>query len=406
MGRLSAEAFAAFMRGYGLNAKPHRENDEEILKIGRANTSCKECLPLILTTGTLLSYIRNDRDPEEVLVYFMPTGSGPCRFGQYSIFMEDLIRRMQIPDVALLALSSDNSYIGMDKNFNRHAWWAVIVSDMMEDIRSMLLAAARDPDEAMAVFEEQWQLILTAMTCANFKVLTAQLGRVAERLQAIELRQPPRTVPIISLSGEIFVRRDALSRQYLTERLAQRGFAVACAPVAEWIHYCNYLVECGLNQDPMSTLEKFKFKIRNFYQGRYEKTIRSILARTGLVQAEGLDVELVLANARPYISADLPGEAVLTVGGALTDIVRHSCGVIAIGPFGCMPNRIAEAILSETMTARDKMATNPAASHLHAILTEIDSLPFLAIESDGSPFPQVITAKLETFMLRAERLHA
>jgi hypothetical protein len=70
-----------------------------------------------------------------------------------------------------------------------------------------------------------------------------------------------------------------------------------------------------------------------------------------------------------------------------------------------MPNRIAEAILSETMTARDKMATNPTASHLHAILTEIDSLPFLAIESDGSPFPQVITAKLETFMLRAERLH-
>jgi hypothetical protein len=29
----------------------------------------------------------------------------------------------------------------------------------------------------------------------------------------------------------------------------------------------------------------------------------------------------------------------------------------------------------------------------------------LAIESDGSPFPQVITAKLETFCLRAERLH-
>ena len=33
------------------------------------------------------------------------------------------------------------------------------------------------------------------------------------------------------------------------------------------------------------------------------------------------------------------------------------------------------------------------------------ALPFLAIESDGSPFPQVITAKLETFCLRAERLH-
>lgn len=405
MGRLGTEAFAAILRGYGLNAKAHRENDEDILKTGRANTSCKECLPLILTTGTLLSYIRDTQTPGEVLVYFMPTGSGPCRFGQYSIFMEDLVRKMRIPDVAILALSSDNSYIGMGNNFERHAWWAVIISDTMEDIRSMLLAAAQDEEKAMVVFEEQWQLILAALASANFKTLTTQLARTAERLQTIALRQAPHTVPTITLSGEIFVRRDGLSRQYLTERLAHHGFAVACAPVSEWIHYCNYLVEHRLNQDPVSILEKFKIKVRNFYQGHYEKTIRSILARTGLVQAEGVDVELLLANADPYISANLTGEAVLTIGGALTDIVGHSCGVIAIGPFGCMPNRISEAILSENMTARNKMAIKGTEANVQAILTEIDNLPFLAIESDGSPFPQVITAKLETFMLRAERLH-
>jgi hypothetical protein len=39
------------------------------------------------------------------------------------------------------------------------------------------------------------------------------------------------------------------------------------------------------------------------------------------------------------------------------------------------------------------------------VLTNLDDLPFLAIESDGSPFPQLITAKLESFCLRAERLH-
>jgi hypothetical protein len=35
----------------------------------------------------------------------------------------------------------------------------------------------------------------------------------------------------------------------------------------------------------------------------------------------------------------------------------------------------------------------------------VDELPFLAIESDGSPFPQVIAAKLEAFCLRAKRVH-
>jgi predicted nucleotide-binding protein (sugar kinase/HSP70/actin superfamily) len=79
--------------------------------------------------------------------------------------------------------------------------------------------------------------------------------------------------------------------------------------------------------------------------------------------------------------------------------------VIAIGPFGCMPNRLSEAILNETMTKEGKLKTDPKNKQLRSVLTEVKDLPFLAIESDGSPFPQLITAKLEAFCLRAERLH-
>ena len=70
-----------------------------------------------------------------------------------------------------------------------------------------------------------------------------------------------------------------------------------------------------------------------------------------------------------------------------------------------MPNRLSEAILNEIMTRDGKLATQPKSKQLNAILTNIDDLPFLAIESDGSPFPQLINAKLETFCLRAKRLH-
>jgi hypothetical protein len=49
-----------------------------------------------------------------------------------------------------------------------------------------------------------------------------------------------------------------------------------------------------------------------------------------------------------------------------------------------MPNRLSEAVLSREMGAER---------------------PFLAIECDGNLFPQVITAKLEVFLLQALRLH-
>jgi predicted nucleotide-binding protein (sugar kinase/HSP70/actin superfamily) len=95
----------------------------------------------------------------------------------------------------------------------------------------------------------------------------------------------------------------------------------------------------------------------------------------------------------------------LTVGNALGEIASRACGVIAIGPFGCMPNRVAESILNETMTVADKLHTRPTQPGLQHILRGMDRLPFLAVESDGSPFPQLIEAKLEAFCIQARRLH-
>ena len=57
------------------------------------------------------------------------------------------------------------------------------------------------------------------------------------------------------------------------------------------------------------------------------------------------------------------------------------------------------------MNRRDKLRIDPHNERLRMVLADIDELPFLAIESDGSPFPQIITAKLEAFCLRARRLH-
>ncbi|NQT11005.1 MAG: activase, partial [Desulfobacteraceae bacterium] len=405
MGRISSESLAALFRGFGFNAIAHPPSDEAVLKLGRANSSCKECLPLILTTGTLLNYIYNIKKENEVLIYFMPTGSGPCRFGQYYIFMEDLVKRLELPDVAMFSLTSENSYAGLGKDFQVRAWCTVVISDVMEDIRSMILANATDTEDGMRIFNEEWNLILEEMERGDFSKLEKQLVRTSERFSRISVKLPPKEVPVICLIGEIFVRRDSISRQYLTRRLAKSGFAVVCSPVAEWILYSDYIMDKGLTEHKMSTMERLAFGIKKKYMAKYEKLIKSILSRSGLVHAEPLDVEEIIKNAEPYISSNLTGEAVLTIGGTITEVASHACGAIAIGPFGCMPNRLSEAILNTMMNREGKLATDPTNKRLRKILANIEDLPFLAIESDGSPFPQLINAKLETFCLRAERLH-
>ncbi|MBW2573073.1 MAG: hypothetical protein JRE61_12200, partial [Deltaproteobacteria bacterium] len=154
MGRLATESLAAVFRGSGIKTIAHPPSNEGVLKLGRANTSCKECLPLILTTGTMLNFIYNEKKESEVLVYFMATSSGPCRFGQYRIFMEDLIRKQEIPNVALFSLTSENAYAGMGNNFQLKLWWSIVVSDVMEDIRSMILANAVDVEAGVKIFDD------------------------------------------------------------------------------------------------------------------------------------------------------------------------------------------------------------------------------------------------------------
>ena len=405
MGKFATEGLAAVFRGIGLNALAHPPSDEAVLKIGRANTSCKECLPLILTTGTLLNHLQNEKKDGNILVYFMPTGSGPCRFGQYQIFMEDLVRRLEIPNVALFSLTSENSYAGWGNNFQLKVWWGIIVSDTMEDIRSMILANATDVGAAISILDQEWDLIIGQLEKGDFAPLEKQLDSTAQLIKRIHMKRPIKEMPTIALVGEIFVRRDGLSRQYLTERLAEKGFATICSPIAEWILYTDFLVDKGLVDYNMSKREKLAFLLKKKYMARYKKRIKSILSNTGLVHSDHLNIQSIINNATPYISPNLAGEAILTVGSSLTEIASHACGVIAIGPFGCMPNRLSEALLNEAMNREGKLATDPNNGLLRATLANIDDLPFLAIESDGSPFPQVINAKLETFCLRADRLH-
>jgi predicted nucleotide-binding protein (sugar kinase/HSP70/actin superfamily) len=239
----------------------------------------------------------------------------------------------------------------------------------------------------------------------DFKSLEKQLIKTSENFRNIHLKLPSDQVPIIAITGEIYVRRDSLSRQNLTEKLAEKGFATVCSPIAEWVHYCDFLLDRRLSESHLTLKKRIRFHIKKLFMMWYERRLKRALSASHLVHAEPFNVKAIVKTAKPYISEHLTGEAVLTVGSSLSEVASHACGVIAIGPFGCMPNRISESILTEIMDRDNKLASEPGNHKLKALLTEVEQLPFLAIESDGSPFPQLINAKLETFCLRAQRLH-
>jgi len=409
MGRFHVDAAAAIFRSAGVRATALPDADEEVLKLGRGNTTCKECLPLQLTVGSLLKYLRDREDEDELLVYFMPTAGGPCRFGQYSQFMKGMIERLELKDVTLYSLTAENSYADLDAtDFALKFWTGIVVADAMEDIYGVLLSAARDRDAAAAIHREECRKIVQALEeSPELKTLRPTLEKTAARLKSIPLKRRPEEIPTILLTGEIFVRHDGLSRQYLIESLAEQGFATKVASVMEWIYYTDLCNKKGWVDKKLSAKGRASLFLRSTAMKKYERTITKILARSDLIPYRTEAVPHLVEKARPILNPLLLGEAVLTVGAALAEVPDPYCGAIAIGPFGCMPNRVSEAILTREMNRGEEVPAIHSQKGLGSAAEELLNrpLPFLAIESDGNPFPQIIQAKLEVFLMQAARIH-
>ena len=200
------------------------------------------------------------------------------------------------------------------------------------------------------------------------------------------------------------MRQEEFSRQNITEYLEERGFMVKVAPVSEYLCYSNYIIKKGLNDHKFSLLERTKIGITIKVQNWWENRIKSILAKSGLYDFEMVDVAKTIQTAQHLINKKLSGEAILTVGLGLREILDTSCGVISIGPFGCMPSRLAEAILRKEMNVLGKQRSAGSQQNTNQS-QEIDTFPYLALETDGTPFPQMVEANLEAFILQAKRVH-
>jgi len=403
MGEVGAKMLAATLSYVGANTVALPPPGEKELNYGRKYTSCKECLPLLLTFGSLVRYIEEEWNGEDILVNFMPEASGPCRFGQYNVMMRELVGQKGLKNVAMLSLTAENSYAGFGVKFALRAWQSIVISDVLDDMYSAILALAKDPESAIEVFKKVADNLIEAIRTKPWPELRRRIVAASKRLGAIPRKAELEDIPSIALTGEIYVRRDEFSRRYLVDRLSQKGFWVRIAPVGEWIHYCDYIVQNKLVAKS-NFFDRVKNRLTCMVKNPYEFEIKSILAQSGLYKMSESHVEELVEAASEVISPRLTGETVLTVGAALSELVEEVDGVIALGPFGCMPARISDALVTQNLKDT-KLKVSKEKELVKRVMEEHPALPFLTIETDGNAFPQLIESRLEAFLLQVERVH-
>jgi predicted nucleotide-binding protein (sugar kinase/HSP70/actin superfamily) len=94
---------AAVFEVCGVPAKGLPEFDARSLELGRRHTSGKEDYTCTLTPGDMLKVIIDlGEDPKKV-VFFMPDGTGSCRFGQYHRYCRLILDELGFEDTSVYA---------------------------------------------------------------------------------------------------------------------------------------------------------------------------------------------------------------------------------------------------------------------------------------------------------------
>jgi predicted CoA-substrate-specific enzyme activase len=409
IGDMAAALFAASLRSLGYNAIAMPEMDHEVVETGLKYTSGKECLPLVLLAGTLMNYVIKNGHEGKKSAFFNIGGTSACRVAQYPVFLTNLIKNQEIADVAMFTLVSQEGYLGLSKGFLKRSMEAIILNDVLEDVRSGILANAKNPDEGLTVFYDQFQKLISVFS-NDYKNLFNELKRFSNYIhEHVPYRIPASESRYIALTGEIFVRHNQFAHKWLNHYFGKHGFVLKDAYISEWVKYLDYAWRKGVDRPDFSPGDSINRLIREQYISVVEARVQKILSLTGYCEVHKTQIVHLIKHSLHVLPLESTGEPALTLGTTLAHGYEKYCGIINIGPFGCLQTRIGEAITNPdtNLGSKKEVKDNLKLKYkIPAHLNETTDIPFLTIECDGMGYPQIIESRLEAFLLQVERAAA
>jgi predicted CoA-substrate-specific enzyme activase len=354
-----AEVLAASFRADGLPAEALPLSTRDDVRTGRRHTSGKECVPMILTLGTLLNRLERDAGSDTQFVFMMPTARGPCRFGVYNTLHKIALEQTGWGDRVGIFSPDDGDYFrDTSPVFALRTWIGFLAHDLLQtmlyDVRPVERTRGAANRAHSGYFRELVQCIQRPMLGSVSEAVQELFGglfgtrdilaRAAAEMAAI--KNPLIDVPTVGVVGEIYVRLDPFANDFLVDKLEARGIRVRFAPFVEWLEYTSFLAENRLSAGRLRHDDRAPSILMTALLQRATTEILYDICRKPLDWGPRIRVTDKVGAAIPYVDRELSGEACLTVGGPLHELGEHLIqGVVVVGPHECMPHKIAEAQL-------------------------------------------------------------
>ncbi len=380
-----AQALAAAFRAHGMDARMLPMSDDRSLEIGRRFTTGKECLPAVVTAGDMVKKIWEPGFDPERAAFFMPSGSGPCRFGHYNKLHRLVLEEIGHPEVPIVSPNQGKQFYDdfaqMKSDPSRLAWQGIIAIDGLYKVLHATRPYELEPGMTDRVFQESVDRVSRA---TELRGNVLQAVRESAAAFARIPRDNSRDKPLVGVVGEIFVRFHRFSNNNLIRQLEALGAEAELASFAEWIYYCNFvrLREGKTERDIRGYLVNF---LKDTVQKHDERRMKAHLRPLGRHLVESA-IREVLDFGNQYLHDSFEGEAILSVGKTLELYHQRASGVVNVMPFSCMPGTVVTAMLKK-------------------MREEHELFPVISVAYDGQREANTLT-RLEAFMHQAHEYQA
>ena len=294
----------------------------------------------------------------------MPTSSGPCRFGQYSPLLKKILKELGYSDAVVFSPTSSDGYEGFGGNINwflRTSWRAVVTADILRKFLYMIRPYEKEHGTADVIhlntIKKAGEILSNPGLSLKVQIRRLQgvIEDVRDEYKRLLLKDDPGTYPLIGIVGEIYLRFNDFSNQYLIRNLEKIGGEAWIADIGEWVWYTNYEEKRKLRESGKKySYRMMKSYLRSFIQ-EWDQNALLKPVNDFFVERREAQTEEILSCSEEFLPAKMAlGEMTLNAGKAISFFKEGCDGVIDISPFTCMNGIVTEVVYPDISKACKK----------------------------------------------------
>lgn len=301
----------AFFRRVNVDFVTPPKNSKRTLSLGVRYAPEFACLPLKITLGNFIEALETGAD-----TIAMAGASGPCRFGLYGIVQAKILEKLGYKFKLILVNQDENTDIKTKiKELAGNASWLKIIPavfwmyaklracEFAEELSFKTRAYELNPGDTTKAFKEALSLIEKAESYSELRETRKKIRALFDSIP----KDKNREVLYVGTFGEIYLMLEPFANHFIEEKLGDHGVVVTRAvTLSGWLKELVHLDWFG-----------------NFARWRLRRV------------------------AKPYLSCEVGGEGIVSVGSAITFARLGYDGVVHISPFTCMPEIVAKSILTK-----------------------------------------------------------